>query len=78
VSTVGTASQAAQQQDALASATLQTATTAQQSVSSVDTDEENLDLITEQSAYQAAARVMTSVDEMLDTLINHTGVVGLG
>jgi len=29
-----------------------------------------------QTAYNAAARVMTSVDEMLDTLINRTGIVG--
>jgi len=29
-----------------------------------------------QRAYQAAARVMTAVDENLDVLVNHTGVVG--
>jgi flagellar hook-associated protein 1 FlgK len=29
-----------------------------------------------QRAYQGAARVMTAIDEMLDTLINRTGVVG--
>jgi flagellar hook-associated protein 1 FlgK len=77
IGAVGTASQAAQQQDTLAQATLTGATTAQQSISSVDSDQENLDLVTEQSAYQAAARVLTSVDQVLDTLINHTGVVGL-
>ncbi|HEY0249481.1 MAG TPA: flagellar hook-associated protein FlgK [Gryllotalpicola sp.] len=77
VSSVGTASQSAQQQDALAGASLQSATTAQQSVSSVDTDQENLDMVTEQSAYQSAARVMTTVDQLLDTLINHTGLVGI-
>ena len=33
--------------------------------------------MTEQSAYQAAARVLTTVDQTLDTLINHTGVVGI-
>ena len=77
IGTIGTASQAAQQQDALAQSTLTSATSAQQSVSSVDTDQENLDLMTEQSAYQSAARVLTTVDQLLDTLINHTGVVGL-
>jgi flagellar hook-associated protein 1 FlgK len=77
VGALGTTSQAAQQHDALAQATLTSATSAQQSISSVDTDQENLDLMTEQSAYQAAARVLTSVDQLLDTLINHTGVVGL-
>jgi len=29
-----------------------------------------------QHAYEAAARYMTTVDEMLDTLINRTGSVG--
>jgi flagellar hook-associated protein 1 len=29
-----------------------------------------------QHAYQGAARVLTAVDEMLDTLINKTGLVG--
>jgi len=77
VGTLGATAQAAQVQDAQAQASATSAATAQQSISSVDTDQENLDLITEQSAYQAAARVLTSVDQVLDTLINHTGVVGL-
>jgi flagellar hook-associated protein 1 FlgK len=29
-----------------------------------------------QRSYQASARVITTVDEMLDTLINRTGMVG--
>ncbi len=29
-----------------------------------------------QRAYEGAARVLTALDEMLDTLINRTGVVG--
>ena len=77
IGSIGAVSKAAQQQDALAQATLTGATSAQQSISSVDTDQENLDLVTEQAAYQASARVLTSVDQLLDTLINHTGVVGL-
>lgn len=52
------------------------ATTAQQSVAGVDGDEETLTLLTYQTAYQAAARVLTAVDEALDVLINRTGVVG--
>ena len=36
-------------------------------------DEEMTNLITYQRAYQAAARVMTTIDNALDTLINHTG-----
>ena len=42
----------------------------------VSIDEEMVNLITYQRAYDAAARVMTAVDESLDTLINRTGVVG--
>lgn len=44
--------------------------------SSVDMDEENLNLLSYQHAYQGAARVITAIDEMLDTLINRTGIVG--
>ncbi len=52
------------------------ATAAQLSVSGVDNDEETLTLLTYQTAYQAAARVLTAVDEALDVLINRTGLVG--
>jgi flagellar hook-associated protein 1 FlgK len=45
-------------------------------VSGVDLDEETADLLRFQRAYQAAARVMTVLDEMLDRLINGTGLVG--
>lgn len=47
-----------------------------QSVSGVSLDEEMSDLIRFQHAYNAAARLMTSFDEMLNKLINGTGVVG--
>jgi flagellar hook-associated protein 1 len=48
-----------------------------QSVSGVSLDEEMTNLITFQRGYQASARTLTAMDEMLDTLINHTGVAGL-
>jgi flagellar hook-associated protein 1 FlgK len=47
-----------------------------QSVSGVSLDEEMSDLIRFQHAYNAAARLMTSFDEMLNKLINGTGLVG--
>ncbi|ARC55689.1 Flagellar hook-associated protein 1 [Frondihabitans sp. 762G35] len=52
------------------------AKTQQASTAGVDLDEENVNMLTFQHAYQGAARVMTAVDEMLDTLINHLGHVG--
>jgi flagellar hook-associated protein 1 FlgK len=47
-----------------------------QSVSGVSLDEEMSDMIRFQHAYNAAARNMTMVDEMLDRVINQMGVVG--
>lgn len=44
-------------------------------LSGVSLDEETVNMVTAQRAYEAAARVMTVVDSMLDTLINRTGVV---
>lgn len=44
--------------------------------SGVSLDEEATDMLRFQHAYQAAARVITTMDEMLDTLINNTGLVG--
>jgi flagellar hook-associated protein 1 len=48
-----------------------------QSVSGVSLDEEMTNLISFQHGYQASARALTTMDEMLDTLISHTGVAGL-
>lgn len=42
----------------------------------VSLDAELTDLITAQRAYEASARMMTAIDEMLQTLINRTGLVG--
>ena len=47
-----------------------------QSVQGVSLDEEMTNLVRYQSAYEAAARVITVMDEALDTLINGTGIVG--
>ena len=44
--------------------------------SGVSLDEEATDMLRFQHAYQAAARVITIMDEMLNTLINNTGLVG--
>ncbi|WP_040952407.1 flagellar hook-associated protein FlgK [Gorillibacterium massiliense] len=47
-----------------------------QSTSGVSLDEEFTDMIRFQKAYNAAARVVTAVDEMLDKIINSMGIVG--
>src|SRR5699024_4760595 len=45
-------------------------------VTSVSLDEEFTNLIQYQHAYNAAARNITAVDEMLDRIINNMGIVG--
>ncbi len=47
-----------------------------QTVSGVSLDEESVQVIRYQRAYEAAARLITANDELLDKLINNTGVVG--
>jgi flagellar hook-associated protein 1 FlgK len=42
----------------------------------VNLDEEMTNLLTFQRGYEAASRVLTTIDSMLDQLINRTGVVG--
>lgn len=48
-----------------------------QSVSGVSLDEEMTDLLKFQHAYSASSRFMTTMDQLLDKLINSTGRVGL-
>lgn len=45
-------------------------------ISGVSLDEEAVKLIASQKAYEAAARVITAMDEMLEQLIKGTGIVG--
>lgn len=78
VAGVGTASRAASSESTLTGLALTNARTQQQSSAGVDLDEENVNLLSYQHAYQGAARILTAVDEMLDTIINRTGIVGRG
>lgn len=48
---------------------------AREQLGGVNLDEEMISMLTSQRAYEAAARVMTVVDSVLDTLINRTGLV---
>ncbi|MEF9865020.1 MAG: flagellar basal body rod C-terminal domain-containing protein [Oscillospiraceae bacterium] len=45
-------------------------------VSGVSMEEEGVDMVQYTKAYNAMGRVMTALDEALDTLINKTGLVG--
>lgn len=48
---------------------------AREQLAGVSLDEETVNMISAQRAYEAAARVMTTLDSVLDTLINRTGLV---
>jgi flagellar hook-associated protein 1 len=76
VSRIGATTRTELQRASLADLTATSAVGRQLANSTVDLDEENINLLSFQHAYQGAARVMTAVDEMLDTLINRTGLVG--
>lgn len=47
-----------------------------ESVSGVSIDEEMTNMLSFQHAYSASARLITAIDQNLDTLINHMGLVG--
>lgn len=55
---------------------LQSVEERRQSVSSVSLDEEMTNMIKFQHAYNASARLITAIDEMLDKIINGMGIVG--
>jgi flagellar hook-associated protein 1 FlgK len=68
-----TADRAAQTGKALVDA----ADSRRQSTNGVSLDEEMANMVRFQRGYQASARAMSTMDEMLDVLINRTGRVGL-
>ncbi|MFB7894213.1 flagellar hook-associated protein FlgK [Microbacterium sp. NPDC056044] len=76
VMSFGVSTAADVQRARLSATTTATAVSARQAVSAVDGDEETISLMTYQTAYQAAARVLTAVDEALDVVINRMGMVG--
>jgi flagellar hook-associated protein 1 FlgK len=49
---------------------------ARESVAGVNIDEEMTNMLSFQHAYAAAGRMVTAIDQTLDTLINRTGLVG--
>ncbi len=77
IGTLATDVQRADQQAAVQQAVTTSVDGLAQSSAGVSFDEETTNLLTYQRAYQASSRVLTTVDETLDTLISHTGRVGL-
>ncbi|MDO9353265.1 MAG: flagellar hook-associated protein FlgK [Solirubrobacteraceae bacterium] len=77
VTTIGAETSAATAQRDLSISLVNDVESRRQSVAGVSLDEEMTNLIKFQRGYQASARAMSTVDEMLDVLINRTGRVGL-
>jgi flagellar hook-associated protein 1 len=77
VSKVGSDVAEAQRLEGNAQVLTNSAQDRRQSVSGVSMDEEMSNLVQFQRAYQASSRAMSTMDEMLDVLINRTGKVGL-
>jgi flagellar hook-associated protein 1 FlgK len=71
---MGVDSQTTQQRDSIQTKTTNAIDNQRDSNASVNTDEEMVNLVAFQRGYEASARVMTTIDEMLNTLINNTGV----
>ncbi|TXK80952.1 flagellar hook-associated protein FlgK [Paenibacillus sp. N3.4] len=76
VSEIGVQTQEAQRQVANQKILVDQVDARRQSVSGVSLDEEMADMIKYQHAYNAAARALTTFDQMLDKVINSMGTVG--
>lgn len=77
ISQMGIDAQEAIRNQANAEMLVGTVNNQRQSVSGVSIDEEMAEMVKYQHAYSASARVMTSMDEVLDRVINGMGRVGL-
>jgi flagellar hook-associated protein 1 FlgK len=77
VAKVGAGVRAADRQETNSQALTDAVENRRQSVAGVSMDEEMSNLVRFQRGYQASARAMSTMDEMLDVLINRTGRVGL-
>ena len=77
VTRVGTDVQEATRQAGNAEALTDSVDDRRQSVAGVSLDEEMTNMVKFQRSYQAASRAMSTMDEMLDVLINRTGRVGV-
>ena len=76
IGTLGTQSENAQNQAINQQSLVDQTKKMQDAVSGVNLDEELTAMIKYQKGYSGCARMLTAMDEMLDKLINSTGVVG--
>jgi flagellar hook-associated protein 1 FlgK len=77
VGQIGSDVRTATSSNTTANSVLTSITAQRQSVSGVSMDEEMANMIRFQRGYQAAARALTTMDDLLNTLINSTGRAGL-
>ncbi len=74
IADLGVQSQSAQRRASIQANLTQQADAAQSAQSGVNLDEEMANMMVFQRAYEAASRVFTTIDSILNTLINHTGI----
>jgi flagellar hook-associated protein 1 len=74
---IGADADNASRAQSVAQAAVDAAEDRRQNVSGVSLDEEMANMLRFQRGYQASARAMSTIDDMLDTLINRAGRVGL-
>jgi flagellar hook-associated protein 1 FlgK len=77
ITTVGSDSQEAQKTQANANVLADSLENRRQSISGVSLDEEMVNLVKYQRAYQASARALSAMDDMIELLVTRTGRVGL-
>ena len=77
VTKIGSDSAAATRDSSNATALVDSLTNRRDSISGVSMDEEMTNLIKYQQSYQAAARALTTMDDVLELLITRTGRAGL-
>jgi len=73
---LGVSAQATGRRSEIQDAVTDQVDTSREAESGVNLDEEMTNLLTYQRGYEAASRVLTTIDSMLDQLINRTGLVG--
>ncbi|MDZ7678961.1 MAG: flagellar hook-associated protein FlgK [Acidimicrobiales bacterium] len=76
IGALGVETQALHRRQAIQGEVIRQVDDAREGVRGVNIDEEMVSLVQSQHAYAASARLMTTIDEMLATLITRTGVVG--